>query len=178
MPENDTLLDAPRQSQGGPGGVRGPPGRVGGVRGGLAHLRPRQLPHQLQEPGGGGGLPGGAAAHAAGPRGLQGRHHAHVKGEEKGLGWVGLGESSKDGRSHRGRRPPLRKNDCLEINDFVFSFLANIFGSPCWPNNQLHVFCSSFLLFNTISSAHLSIQPLNVFYFIDLFPCRRPAVGT
>lgn len=81
---SEMLLDAPLQSQGGPHRVPGPPGRVTGVRGGLAHLCPRQLPHQLQEPGGSSGLPGGAATHAAGPRGLPGRHYAHAKGEFRG----------------------------------------------------------------------------------------------
>lgn len=67
--------------------MRGPPGRVASVCGGLAHLRPRQLPHQLQEPGGGGGISGWSAAHPAGPHGLPRRHHAHVKGEWQLSGW-------------------------------------------------------------------------------------------
>lgn len=95
------LLDAPLQSQGGPDRARGPPGRVASVRGGLARLRPRQLPHQLQEPGGSGGLSGRPAAHAAGPRSLPRRHHAHVKGEPKFCGpdWqfvkIGIGRNAR-----------------------------------------------------------------------------------
>lgn len=106
------LLDAPLQSQGGPDRVLGPPGRVASVRGGRARLRPRQLPHQLQEPGGGSGLPGRAAAHTAGPRGLPGRHHAHVKGEFWGH-WlltflaVPAGQTGLAGRLIEAKAPPI-----------------------------------------------------------------------